>query len=118
MRRCAVRVAAQGVMKLKQSAYAADYRPIDPTCSCAVCARYSRAYLHSIVTRQPRASALVSYHNLSYMMRFTRDMRAAIEAGELEGWVQDFVRTQTPQQPQGVVPRWVREALEVAGIAV
>ena len=70
-------------MKLKQACYANDYRPIDPTCTCAVCLRYSRAYLHSITTRQPRASALVSYHNLAYMMRFTRRAETPLSASYL-----------------------------------
>ena len=52
---------SQGTMKLKQAAYATDYRPMDPTCGCAVCARYSRAYLHSVVTRRAPSAALRSY---------------------------------------------------------
>ena len=68
--------------------------------------------------RQPRASVLVTYHNLYYMMRFTREMRQSILDGELMSWVQGFVRAQAPQLPRGEVPVWARQALEVAGIAV
>ncbi len=106
----------EGVLRLKQAAYAADARPIDPSCTCAVCRTYSRAYLHATVTKEPRASHMVSYHNLHYMMRFTREMRAAIEDGTFPDWVRAFVAAQTPQFPGGTVPDWVREALAAAGI--
>lgn len=86
-------------MKLKHNAMANDERPIDSTCSCMVrsksqrstvmslfvlhemqmtvlptnmlqvCKNYSRAYIHSLITRDAMGSQLLSYHNLSYMMR-------------------------------------------------
>jgi tRNA-guanine transglycosylase len=105
-----------GVMRLKQSCYAADQSPIDPTCTCAVCKTYSRAYLHAAITREPRASHLVSYHNLHYMMRFTREMRGAITDGSLPEWVRNFVEAQRAQFPKGAVPDWVKEALVASGI--
>jgi queuine tRNA-ribosyltransferase len=105
-----------GVMRLKQACYAADHTPIDPTCTCAVCKTYSRAYLHAAITREPRASHLLSYHNVHYMMRFTREMRAAITAGDMEGYVRDFLAAQKAQFPGGAVPDWVKEALSAAGI--
>eukprot|EP00897_Mesotaenium_endlicherianum_P002042 jgi/Mesen1/1866/ME000143S00917 len=58
-----------GVLKLKQAAMASDFRPIDPDCSCMVCKRYTRAYLHSLVTRDPVGAHLVSYHNIAHMMQ-------------------------------------------------
>ena len=105
-----------GTLKLRQACFAADHTPIDPTCTCAVCRTYSRAYLHAAVTREPRASHLVSYHNLHYMMRFTRELRASIEDASLPTWVADFVRQQREQFPKGAVPDWVGDALRAAGI--
>ncbi|RWW19504.1 hypothetical protein GW17_00016440 [Ensete ventricosum] len=57
------------IPELKNRAMANDERPIDPTCLCMVCRNYTRAYLHCVVTKDPMGSQLVSYHNLSYMMR-------------------------------------------------
>ncbi len=55
-------------------------RPIDETCSCMVCKRYPRSYIHNVVTKGIHsASVLVTYHNVAYMQNLTRRMRAAIK---------------------------------------
>jgi queuine tRNA-ribosyltransferase len=56
------------VLKLKNKAHIADFGPIDPDCDCCTCRRYTRAYLHNLVTRNvPSAAILVTYHNVAYM---------------------------------------------------
>eukprot|EP00245_Coleochaete_scutata_P017237 TRINITY_DN8353_c0_g2_i1.p1 TRINITY_DN8353_c0_g2~~TRINITY_DN8353_c0_g2_i1.p1 ORF type:complete len:135 (-),score=16.66 TRINITY_DN8353_c0_g2_i1:8-382(-) len=105
----------QGVLKLKSAACATDLRPIDPTCSCMVCKKYTRAYLHTIVTKERMGSHLVSYHNIAHMMQLTERIRTAIIEGRFPQFVKDFIKCQFPD---GDVPRWVVEALAVAGIAV
>lgn len=112
--RFGVALIPEGVLKLKHAAMAEDFRPVDPTCSCRVCRTYTRAYLHNVVTKGlPSASSLVTYHNVAYMQRLTRDMRGAMKAGRFHAWVRAYMRTMFPQ---GDVPVWVREAMEVAGI--
>lgn len=56
-------------------------RPIDENCTCLTCRTYSRAYLHSIVTREPSACHLLSVHNVAYQMRLMGGMRDAIIRG-------------------------------------
>jgi hypothetical protein len=34
-----------------------------------VCKRYTRAYLHTIVTKEAMGCQLISYHNVAYMMQ-------------------------------------------------
>lgn len=41
----------EGVLRLKTSAMATDYRPIDSECDCLVCKNYSRAHLHAKITK-------------------------------------------------------------------
>mmetsp|Transcript_12417 Transcript_12417/g.39322 ORF Transcript_12417/g.39322 Transcript_12417/m.39322 type:complete len:385 (+) Transcript_12417:378-1532(+) len=103
----------QGVLKLKLAAMANDKRPIDPTCGCMVCKKYSRAYLHNVVTKEPHAAHLLSYHNTYYMMRFTREMRESILEGRFPEYVKNFVAVQFPE---GDIPQWVRDALHASGI--
>ncbi len=43
---------SQGRMLIKNAQYANDPRPIDETCECAVCRRYSRAYLRHLVNER------------------------------------------------------------------
>lgn len=105
----------EGVLKLKNKAMADDTRPIDSTCECMVCKSYSRAYIHCLVTKDAMGSQLLSYHNLFYMMKLSRNLHASI----IEGRFPEFVRKFLLQMfPKGDVPQWVCNAMEVAGIDI
>ena len=68
-------------MNIKRVEYAEDQRPIDPTCSCLVCRRYTRAYLrHLFVSKEPLGATLNSIHNLSFYLDIMERVR-----GELAG---------------------------------
>ncbi|KAL6846175.1 hypothetical protein ACP4OV_023623 [Aristida adscensionis] len=112
---CSLSCQPLGVLKLKQNAMATDERPIDPTCSCMVCKKYTRAYLHCLVTKDAMGSQLLSYHNLSFMMRLSRDLHMSILEGRFPEFVRGFLRVQFPK---GDVPQWVCNAMEVAGIDI
>ena len=99
----------EGMLRLNSSAMKDDRGPIDASCDCLVCRTYSRATLYHRVTREANGAILVSYHNIHYMQRLTREMRAAIEAGTFPAFVRAFV---AKQFPDGAVPAWVRAALE------
>ena len=123
---------SSGLLKLRSRSFANDMRPIEAGCDCATCKRYTRAYLHTIVTREPVASSLVSVHNVRYMMRLMEQIREAIENNRFEAFVQQFMRKQFPRvranddyavpyekmEEDGRAPVWVREALAKAGIAL
>ncbi|KAG6504762.1 hypothetical protein ZIOFF_037109 [Zingiber officinale] len=105
----------EGILKLKNQAMANDERPIDLTCSCMVCKNYTRAYLHGLVTKDAMGSQLLSYHNLSYMMRLSKNLHTSIVEGRFPEFVRGFLQTQFPK---GDVPEWVCNAMEVAGIDI
>lgn len=80
------------------------------------CQRYSRAFLHNLVAKGiPHAAILVSYHNVAYTQRLTRQIRTAIEEQRFTLFVQAFVARQFPD---GDVPGWVVDALLEAGITI
>mmetsp|Transcript_13094 Transcript_13094/g.56939 ORF Transcript_13094/g.56939 Transcript_13094/m.56939 type:complete len:137 (-) Transcript_13094:799-1209(-) len=105
----------EGTLRLKTAAMAADYRPIDDTCDCLVCQKYSRAHLHAKITKEPHAASLLTYHNIRYQMRLCDEMRQAIISQQFQEFVQSFVRKQFPNN---MVPEWLREGLSSAEIAV
>jgi len=105
----------EGVLKLKGNNMVNDDRPIDPDCDCMVCRKYTRGYLHHLVTKEPSAALLVTYHNIRHMMNLGKNLRQSIIDGRFEEFVNDFLRRQFPT---GEVPLWVREALEVADIDI
>ncbi|MGD0797629.1 MAG: tRNA guanosine(34) transglycosylase Tgt [Acidobacteriaceae bacterium] len=64
-------------MNIKRLEYAEDSSPIDPTCACMVCRRYSRAYLrHLFVAREPLGATLNSIHNLAFYLNIMSRVRA------------------------------------------
>jgi queuine tRNA-ribosyltransferase len=70
---------AEGKISIKQARYAADEQPLDPTCRCKVCARYSRAYLrHLYAANELLAQTLNSIHNLSFYLDTMRRVRHSI----------------------------------------
>ena len=93
---------------------ATDYRPIDETCDCAVCAKYSRAHLHAAITKEPRAASLLTYHNIRHQMRLCADMHEAILGGRFGAFAREYVRGQFPDSK--AIPGWVREAMAMAEI--
>ncbi|KAG0716974.1 Queuine tRNA-ribosyltransferase catalytic subunit 1 [Chionoecetes opilio] len=81
----------QGQINLKHKKFNGDFRPIDEACECSTCHHYTRAYLHTLVTKEPVACHLVSVHNIAYQMKLMRRIRESIKAGGFEAFVQDFM---------------------------
>ncbi|MBX3313522.1 MAG: tRNA guanosine(34) transglycosylase Tgt [Actinobacteria bacterium] len=74
-----------GRIAIKNKEHERDEGPIDPTCSCPVCARYSRAYLrHLWRVGEPTAARLLTIHNVAWLSNLVVDLRAAVAAGRFE----------------------------------
>ena len=70
---------SEGKVSIKQARYAQDEGPLDPTCSCRVCARYSRAYLrHLYASNEVLAQVLNTIHNLCFYLDTMRAVRHSI----------------------------------------
>jgi len=74
----------EGRVLIKNTRYAQDKRPIDPKCACSVCRRYSRAYLrHLFAAGEITAAILATHHNVHFYLDIMRQIREAIEFGNL-----------------------------------
>jgi len=77
---------SEGRLNLRNRRFADDPSPIDPSCGCGVCARWSRAYLrHLLTVSEPTAPRLLTLHNVAWTFAFVDRIRAAIVAGTLDG---------------------------------
>jgi queuine tRNA-ribosyltransferase len=75
-----------GRVQVRAAGKALDDRPIDPTCSCRVCRRYSVGYVrHLLSVSEPTGGRLLTLHNLSWMLGFIERVRRAVSAGRLTG---------------------------------
>jgi len=74
-----------GRLQLRNAGFARDDGPLDETCSCVVCARWSRAYLrHLLTVGEPSAARLVTLHNLAWLLQFVGDIGRAVRGGTLD----------------------------------
>ena len=72
----------EGRLRLRNAAYALDDVPLDPNCSCAVCGRWSRAYLrHLHLVGEPSAARLLSWHNLAWTLALMAELRRSVVDG-------------------------------------
>ncbi len=70
-----------GRLNIKRAEFARSDEPIDPTCGCEVCARYSRGYLrHLVAVGEPTAPILCTLHNVAWLTAFV-DQHAAPRSG-------------------------------------
>jgi queuine tRNA-ribosyltransferase len=81
----------QGRLVIKNARYANDPRPVDEECACAVCRRYSRAYLrHLFMSNEMLGAILNTHHNLYFYLDIMRRIREAIEFGNLTRFCSDL----------------------------
>lgn len=81
----------RGVVNLKNARHIDDPRPLEEGCTCPACRSFSRAYLHHVVrSGEIIAAMLLTWHNLHYYQALMAELRAAITAMQLAGFVADF----------------------------
>ena len=81
----------KGILRIRNSQYQDDTRPVDEHCHCYTCRNYSRAYLrHLDKCGEILGSRLNTIHNLYYYQDLMRGIRTAIEAGRFDAFVEDF----------------------------
>jgi len=82
---------SHGLLRIRNSRFQSDTRPLDENCDCYTCRNYSRAYLrHLDKSGEILGSRLNTIHNLYYYQHLMRQLRDAIEADNLVGFVADF----------------------------
>ena len=98
---------SHGVMKLRNSQYKSDPKPIDESCQCYTCQHYSRAYLHHLDRcSEMLGPRLNTIHNLFFYQNLMKDLRNAIEKGTLLTFVLAFFDNLKQE-----VPAYVLQAL-------
>lgn len=80
-----------GPINIRNARFAEDQDPLDPACGCAVCATWSRAYLHHLVRAGEILGAmLMTEHNLAFYQALMADLRAAIAQDRLSHFANGF----------------------------
>ena len=80
-----------GDVKIRNSKYKDDLRPLDPTCNCYACRNFSRAYLHHLQkVNEILGARLNTIHNLHYYLNLMQEMRDALDEDRFEEWKAQF----------------------------
>ena len=82
---------SRGKVNVKNAQWASDTMPLDESCGCSVCKRYSRAYLrHLLVSGEMLASILLTHHNLAFFLDTMRRVRQSIRSGDFTNFRREF----------------------------
>jgi queuine tRNA-ribosyltransferase len=88
-----------GPVNLRNARFAEDTAPLDVSCTCPVCANYSRAYIHHLVKSGEMLGAmLVTEHNLSFYQALMQAMRDAISERRFASFSKRFLRDYLRQE--------------------
>ncbi|MBN1648988.1 MAG: tRNA guanosine(34) transglycosylase Tgt [Spirochaetales bacterium] len=84
---------AKGQLALKKVQNRLDDQPIEEGCECYACKRYSRAYLrHVFKANEIIAPMLATWHNLYFLNKLSRDIRASILDNRFSEFKKDFLK--------------------------
>ncbi|CCW20053.1 tRNA-guanine transglycosylase [Sphingobium indicum BiD32] len=82
-----------GPLNIRNARFAEDTGPLDPRCTCSVCATWGRAYLHHLVKAGEMLGAmLMTQHNIHFYQSLMQAIRDAIAAGQFAAFAADFRR--------------------------
>jgi queuine tRNA-ribosyltransferase len=82
-----------GRLNIKRAEYRTDTRPLDESCDCAACSRFSRGYLrHLYISDEILGLRLLSLHNVHFLVSLMRGARDAINAGAFESWASEWLQ--------------------------
>ena len=80
-----------GDLKLRNSGYKDDDRPVDPTCTCYTCQRFTRSYLnHLQKANEILGAQLNTIHNLSYYIGLMTEIREALAKDGFSAYREQF----------------------------
>ena len=83
---------SHGVIRIRNSQYKQDTRPLDDNCSCYTCTNFTRSYLHHLDRcREILGAHLNTIHNITYYQNLMKNLRSAIEQGKLHTFVKTFL---------------------------
>ena len=94
----------EGRLNLRNARFARDPRPLDESCGCPACTRFTRAYIRHLVNQEEILGLrLLSLHNLRFVLDLVAAARASIERGDFATWSADALARllrPTEKEPQ------------------
>lgn len=81
-----------GILNLNNAKYIDDFAPIDSTCTCETCQRFSRSYVrHLLKAGEILGMRLAVIHNLHFYNELMEKIRLAIEENRYDEFYEQYV---------------------------
>jgi queuine tRNA-ribosyltransferase len=85
---------AGGRLNIRNAIWKDALEPVDPTCNCYTCRRFSAAYVHHLFRAEELlAFTLATIHNLTFMHNFMLQIREAIAQSAFNSFKDNFLKT-------------------------
>jgi queuine tRNA-ribosyltransferase len=99
----------EGRLNMRNARFARDEQPLDESCGCPACTRFSRAYIRHLVNQQEVLGIrLLTLHNLRFVLDVTAGARDAIENGRLASFKAESLRRLDTDLEQQTQSAWSR----------
>ncbi len=91
-----------GRITITNAAFKHRHQPVDETCDCPACTRFTAAYLHHLFRAgEVFGLRLASVHNLRFLARQIEEIRAALETGTFASAMRNFDLRYQPVASRG-----------------
>lgn len=114
-------VTKNGVLKLRNSEYAHDFRALEEGCGCVCCRSreqggmgITRAFVHHNVAKETVAAHLLTIHNVFYQLDLMRQVRDSVIADRFPAFIGEFFAGLYPDRTQ--YPDWAVDTLKRVGV--
>jgi queuine tRNA-ribosyltransferase len=85
----------RGRIRMHSRRYRRDFFPIDASCDCYACTRFTRAYVHHLyASNEILGTILGAIHNVRFYQRLMADARAAIVTGRFRAFKESVLAQQ------------------------
>uniref|UniRef100_A0A7E4V249 Queuine tRNA-ribosyltransferase catalytic subunit 1 n=1 Tax=Panagrellus redivivus TaxID=6233 RepID=A0A7E4V249_PANRE len=97
-----------GELHLSRNEFVYDFKPIEE-CDCHTCKTYTRAFLHSVISKDTLSCHMLTVHNIHHQLELMRRLRKAIKEDNIVPFLKTFLAGQFGSV--ATVPSWVKTAL-------
>ena len=85
----------EGKLKIRNSCYKVDEKPLDEDCHCYTCKNFSRAYIrHLLTANEILGLSLMSLHNICFFENMMESARQSIIEGDFSNFKSQFLSLQ------------------------
>ncbi|MGI6701553.1 MAG: tRNA guanosine(34) transglycosylase Tgt [Christensenellales bacterium] len=83
----------KGDITVRNAEFKQDFAPVEEGCDCYACRNYSRAYIrHLINVGEMFGGILLSIHNINFLIRLMKDIRASIKENKFGEFRKEFYK--------------------------